>query len=145
MKIISFEGIEGVGKSTQIKMLDAYLKKNGFSTEVLREPGSTIVGEKIRDILLNSNDELSSEAELLLMFSARAQLIKEKIIGNKPSESINEAKIENMNLPESLAKAYQISSKENPELQIGLLEYKQAKLDVIIAKSEFKQYLSFKP
>jgi dTMP kinase len=82
MKIISFEGIEGVGKSTQIKMLDAYLKKNGFSTEVLREPGSTIVGEKIRDILLNSNDELSSEAELLLMFSARAQLIKEKIINS---------------------------------------------------------------
>ena len=82
MKIISFEGIEGVGKSTQIKMLDAYLKKKGFLTEVLREPGSTVAGEKIRDILLNSNEELSSETELLLMFSARAQLIKEKIINS---------------------------------------------------------------
>ena len=80
MKIISFEGIEGVGKSTQIKMLDEYLKSKGLSTEILREPGSTVIGEKIRDILLNSDEDLSSETELLLMFSARAQLIKEKII-----------------------------------------------------------------
>ena len=80
MKIISFEGIEGVGKSTQIKMLDEHLKSKGLSTEILREPGSTVIGEKIRDILLNSDEDLSSETELLLMFSARAQLIKEKII-----------------------------------------------------------------
>ena len=82
MKIISFEGIEGVGKSTQIKMLDEYLKSKGLSTEILREPGSTVTGEKIRDILLNSSEDLSSETELLLMFSARAQLIKEKIINS---------------------------------------------------------------
>jgi dTMP kinase len=82
MKIISFEGIEGVGKSTQIKMLDEYLKSKGLSTEILREPGSTVIGEKIRDILLNSDEDLSSETELLLMFSARAQLIKEKIINS---------------------------------------------------------------
>ena len=41
MKIISFEGVEGVGKSTQISMLDTYLESKGLSTEVLREPGST--------------------------------------------------------------------------------------------------------
>jgi dTMP kinase len=82
MKIISFEGIEGVGKSTQIKMLDEHLKSKGLSTEILREPGSTVTGEKIRDILLNSDEDLSSETELLLMFSARAQLIKEKIINS---------------------------------------------------------------
>ena len=82
MKIISFEGIEGVGKSTQIKMLDEHLKSKGLSTEILREPGSTVIGEKIRDILLNSEEDLSSETELLLMFSARAQLIKEKIINS---------------------------------------------------------------
>ena len=76
MKIISFEGIEGVGKSTQIKMLDSYLKEKGFTTDIFREPGSTVTGEKIRDILLNSVEEL------LLMFSARAQLIKEKIISS---------------------------------------------------------------
>lgn len=79
MKIISFEGIEGVGKSTQIKLLNDYLINKGFKTEILREPGSTSTGEKIRDILLNSRDDLSSKTELLLMFSARAQLIKEKI------------------------------------------------------------------
>ena len=82
MKIISFEGIEGVGKSTQIKMLDEHLKSKGLATEILREPGSTVIGEKIRDILLNSDEDLSSETELLLMFSARAQLIKEKIINS---------------------------------------------------------------
>ena len=79
MKIISFEGVEGVGKSTQISMLDSYLVSKGLSTEVLREPGSTNVGENIRDILLNTSTDLSNESELLLMFAARAQLISEKI------------------------------------------------------------------
>ena len=80
MKIISFEGIEGVGKSTQINMLNEHLKIRGLKTEILREPGSTITGEKIRDILLNSSDGLADEAELLLMFASRAQLIKEKVL-----------------------------------------------------------------
>ena len=79
MKIISFEGVEGVGKSTQISMLDSYLVSKGISTEVLREPGSTEVGENIRKILLNTSANLSNESELLLMFAARAQLISEKI------------------------------------------------------------------
>ena len=79
MKIISFEGVEGVGKSTQISMLDSYLESKGLSTEVLREPGSTQVGENIREILLNTSADLSNESELLLMFAARAQLINEKI------------------------------------------------------------------
>ena len=80
MKIISFEGIEGVGKSTQISMLNEHLKDRGLKTDILREPGSTITGEKIRDILLNSSDGLADEAELLLMFASRAQLIKEKVL-----------------------------------------------------------------
>ena len=80
MKIISFEGIEGVGKSTQINMLNEHLKDRGLKTDILREPGSTIAGEKIRDILLNSSDGLADEAELLLMFASRAQLIKEKVL-----------------------------------------------------------------
>ena len=80
MNIISFEGIEGVGKSTQINMLNEHLKDRGLKTDILREPGSTITGEKIRDILLNSSDGLADEAELLLMFASRAQLIKEKVL-----------------------------------------------------------------
>ena len=79
MKIFSFEGIEGVGKSTQINLLKDYLETNGYSAEILREPGSTITGESIRSILLDSEENLSSESELLLMFAARAQLISEKV------------------------------------------------------------------
>jgi len=79
VKIFSFEGIEGVGKSTQINLLKEYLENSGYSTEILREPGSTITGESIRSILLDSEENLSSESELLLMFAARAQLISEKV------------------------------------------------------------------
>tara|TARA_Y100001970_G_scaffold168334_1_gene205902 strand:- start:755 stop:1351 length:597 start_codon:yes stop_codon:yes gene_type:complete len=79
MKIISFEGIEGVGKSTQINLLKDYLESKNYLVEVYREPGSTFVGEKIRDILLDSNNDLSNETELLLMFAARSELIDKKL------------------------------------------------------------------
>ena len=79
MKIISFEGIEGVGKSTQIKLLKDYLESKHFLVDTYREPGSTDAGEKIRDILLYSKNQLSDEAELLLMFASRVELIKQKI------------------------------------------------------------------
>ena len=82
MKIISFEGIEGVGKSTQINLLKDYLESKGLTVTVLREPGSTITGESIRSILLDSEENLSEESELLLMFAARAQLISEKVLDN---------------------------------------------------------------
>ena len=83
MKIISFEGIEGVGKSTQIILLKDYLESKNFSVEVFREPGSTIAGEKIRNILLDTSHELTNETELLLMFAARAELVNHKIKNNK--------------------------------------------------------------
>ena len=79
MKIISFEGIEGVGKSTQINLLKDYLESKNYMIEIYREPGSTPVGEKIRDILLDSNNDLSNETELLLMYAARSELIDKKI------------------------------------------------------------------
>ena len=79
MKIISFEGIEGVGKSTQIELLKKFLENNSKSVEVFREPGSTLSGEKIRDILLDDQYDLSSKTELLLMFSARSELVNKKI------------------------------------------------------------------
>ena len=83
MKIISFEGIEGVGKSTQISLLKEYLESKKYLVEIYREPGSTITGEKIRDILLNNSSQLSDKAELLLMFAARAELINQKINKSK--------------------------------------------------------------
>ena len=82
MKIISFEGIEGVGKSTQISLLKDYLESNDLSVEVFREPGSTVAGEKIRDILLDTSNVLTNETELLLMFAARAELVNNKIHDN---------------------------------------------------------------
>tara|TARA_B100001063_G_C16663724_1_gene502456 strand:- start:216 stop:806 length:591 start_codon:yes stop_codon:yes gene_type:complete len=82
MKIISFEGIEGVGKSTQISLLKDHLESNDLSVEVFREPGSTVAGEKIRDILLDTSNVLTNETELLLMFAARAELVNNKIHDN---------------------------------------------------------------
>ena len=83
MKIVSFEGIEGVGKSTQINLLKEYLEFKNLSVEVFREPGSSIAGEKIRDILLDTSHDLTNETELLLMFASRAELVSNKIINNK--------------------------------------------------------------
>lgn len=79
MKIISFEGIEGVGKSTQIDLLYEYLLKMGKSVEKLREPGSTIPSEKIRNILLDADLTLSSQTELLLMYASRSELVVNEI------------------------------------------------------------------
>ena len=79
MKILSFEGIEGVGKSTQINLLRDFLEKNKYTVEVLREPGSTLTGENIRNILLDKGSDISDKTELLLMFAARSELISKKI------------------------------------------------------------------
>ena len=59
MKLISFEGIEGVGKSTQIDLLKKFLISKNFNVEVYREPGATDFGEKIRDILLKMGVKIS--------------------------------------------------------------------------------------
>ncbi|MBP7088690.1 MAG: dTMP kinase [Candidatus Omnitrophica bacterium] len=77
---ITIEGIEGSGKSSVIKFLDKYLRRKGFSVKTYREPGTTKIGEKIRDILLDKNNKaLSRYTELLLYLAARTQLIEEKL------------------------------------------------------------------
>ena len=83
MKIISFEGIEGVGKSTQINLLYKYLSQTGKSVKKYREPGSTDASEKIRDILLDSSLTLSSRTELLLMYASRSELVAREIKSSK--------------------------------------------------------------
>ncbi|MFC1806752.1 dTMP kinase [Candidatus Omnitrophota bacterium] len=77
---ITFEGTEGSGKSTQSKMLTAFLKKKGFKVAHIWDPGSTSLGESVRDILLNSKDNFSYTSETLLYLAARAQLAEEKIL-----------------------------------------------------------------
>ncbi len=77
---ITFEGIDGCGKSTQIGLLTAYLEDIGRPFLLVREPGGTVIGEKIRSILLDKeNNEMSPAAELLLFEAARAQIVEEKI------------------------------------------------------------------
>lgn len=78
---ITFEGTEGGGKSTQIKLLAERLKKMNRVVRVLREPGGTPIGEEIRHTLQHSdaNQAMTSEAELLLMNASRAQLVREVI------------------------------------------------------------------
>jgi len=79
-KLITFEGIDGSGKSTQIQLLEAEFEKSGISYKTFREPGGTKLSEKIREILLDKeNIELYSNAESLLFAAARAQLTAEQI------------------------------------------------------------------
>ena len=78
--LISFEGIDGCGKSTQIKLLSDKLTKHNIDNVILREPGDTSFSNKIRDILLDNNNNICPESEMLLFLAARAQLVREKII-----------------------------------------------------------------
>ena len=82
MKLITFEGIEGVGKSTQINLILEWLISKGYSTKLLREPGSTDFGEKIRELLLSKESNISTHTELLLMFAARSEMINKHLIGS---------------------------------------------------------------
>ncbi len=78
---ITFEGIEGSGKTTQINHILNYLKDKGYDCIGTREPGDTAIGKKIRAILLNpDHDELVPQAELFLYAADRAQHISERIL-----------------------------------------------------------------
>ena len=80
-KFITFEGLDGCGKSTQLAKLALALRERGLNVLTTREPGGTAVGEKVRGILLDSHTaELSPLAEMGLMFSSRAQQIDEVIL-----------------------------------------------------------------
>lgn len=78
--LLSFEGIDGCGKSTQINLLKKYFDNQGFNYSVFREPGGTEISERIRSLLLHETDEMDPVTELLLFSAARSQLIQEKVI-----------------------------------------------------------------
>ena len=72
---ITFEGIEGSGKSTQIELLRSSLKEEGNAVEILREPGTTQLGEKIRDIFLEkTNEKVDPITEAFLLYASRKHL-----------------------------------------------------------------------
>jgi dTMP kinase len=80
-KFITFEGLDGSGKSTQLEKLARSLRSRGVAVTVTREPGGTAAGEKIREVLLHSSTSgLSSFTEMALMFASRAQHIHEIIL-----------------------------------------------------------------
>lgn len=80
-KFITIEGVEGVGKTTSITFIEGYFKTAGYDIVLTREPGGTPLAENIRELLLDARQtSMSDDAELLLMFAARAQHLQEKII-----------------------------------------------------------------
>ncbi|MBX3042598.1 MAG: dTMP kinase [Candidatus Kapabacteria bacterium] len=74
--LITFEGIDGCGKTTQLKLVAEMLESRGFKVHSLREPGGTDVSEAIREILLSSKSKLNDITELLLFESARSNLVE---------------------------------------------------------------------
>jgi len=78
--LITFEGIEGSGKSTQIALLYNYLKDKGFEVIKTREPGGTEFGENLRNVFLHNNVHVFPLAELFVLMAMRAQLVEELIM-----------------------------------------------------------------
>ena len=99
------------------------LETGEISLTDLAQSESSLAGARA-ELITAQNDLVTSKANF------------EKIIGKKPPENIQEIQEVKLNLPESLAAAYSISNSENPDLQISSLEFKQSKLDVVIAGSE---------
>jgi dTMP kinase len=76
---ISFEGIEGAGKSTQAELLVKHLQGEGYPVKFVREPGGTPIGEKVREILADPDLDITPLAEVLLLSASRSQLVEQFI------------------------------------------------------------------
>lgn len=87
--LISFEGGEGAGKTTQIVRLRDHLVKEGFDVVVVREPGGTVISEQIREVVLSSkNIGMAYTAEVLLFQAARAQVYRELVLPSLEAKKI---------------------------------------------------------
>lgn len=78
--LVSIEGGEGAGKSTVLDAVRQQLAQSGLEVLVTREPGGTVVGEAVRQLLLDPAGKLAAHTELLLMFASRAQLVRELVL-----------------------------------------------------------------
>jgi dTMP kinase len=78
-KLIVLEGAEGVGKTTQMRLLAEWLESRGHDVIAVREPGGTVLGDEIRRILLDPASDIASRAEALLFMASRAQLVEREI------------------------------------------------------------------
>ncbi|WP_425381273.1 dTMP kinase [Spiroplasma endosymbiont of Polydrusus pterygomalis] len=89
MLFITFEGPEGAGKTTVLKMIKEQLKQDGFTVVITREPGGSDISEQIRQVILNKENTLMDPwTEVLLYIAARRQHLVEKVIPNKDSNKI---------------------------------------------------------
>ena len=100
------------------------LEKGEISLTDLSQSESSLAGARAQ-LIVAQNDLITSKANFA------------QVIGKKPTENIEKIKEINLNLPESLATAYKISTSENPDLKIALMEFNKSKSDVVIAASEF--------
>lgn len=115
---VTLEGIEGAGKSTQVKTAAAYLRGQGRSVIETREPGGTVVGEAIRRVLLqHSAAPMEPETELLLMFAARAEHVNKLI---KPALVSGQCVVSDRFTEASYA--YQGGGRKVPWARIAVLE-----------------------
>ena len=88
-KLITFEGLDGCGKSTQLEKATDWFNEHGYSVHKTCQPGGTIIGEQIRSILLNpEHEELEQESELLLYLADRIQHLEESILPAKNAGKI---------------------------------------------------------
>ncbi|MBK86711.1 MAG: dTMP kinase [Flavobacteriaceae bacterium] len=121
--LISFEGIEGSGKSTQIKLLSEKFEKKGLKVICVREPGGTLIGEKIRNPFLEETDEIFNPlTEVLLLYSSRKQL-DEQII--RPNLAEGNIVIADRFYHATIA--YQCYGKG---VEVGFVEYIHEKLNI---------------
>ncbi|HNO76035.1 MAG TPA: dTMP kinase [Nitrosomonas mobilis] len=79
-KFITFEGIDGAGKSTHLAWLTKFLQNRGLTVVVTREPGGTVLGERLRELLLDQRQTMHAETETLLMFAARREHLDKVIL-----------------------------------------------------------------
>ncbi|MGK2934784.1 MAG: dTMP kinase [Gemmatimonadaceae bacterium] len=111
--LVVFEGAEGVGKSTQVDLLLRRLKEAGIAAVSFREPGGTVVGDRIREILLSPGNEISPAAEALLFMASRAELCEREI-----APAIAEGKIVVLDRFFLSTYAYQIAGRGLPEDEV---------------------------
>ncbi len=113
--LISFEGVEGSGKTTQAKHLVEWLEQQNLPYIFVREPGGTSVSEKIREILLSKENYIHPKCEVLLFLAARAQLVYEKIL-----KAISEKKIVVADRFSDSTFAYQVYARKLPKRMISI-------------------------
>jgi dTMP kinase len=112
-RLIVFEGAEGAGKTTQIRLLAERLKAAGISFISMREPGGTPVGDAIREILLHAGEEITAASEALLFIASRAELIGREIL-----PSLVQGKVVLLDRFFLSTYAYQIFGRGLPETEI---------------------------